>query len=228
MTNKYAKLVKELRNKRGLSQLDLANKLGISRTSYIAIEQGKRELTLSEADKLSEIFGTSIKEMVGGITPNYEKYKQMILAYIRNAKASDGRITKTKLAKLVYLADFAWFYSHLESMSGMQYRKIQYGPVPDSYFRAIDELFEDGKIDIDPNDDGAILISQTRNGEKVPLSEISKDEEKLIKNISEKWKNKNTKEIVAFTHNQLPYALCVDNEIIPYELITQENPEDVY
>ena len=228
MSNKYAQFIKELRTKRGFFQSELSIKLGMSRPSYIAIEQGKKELTLSEAKKLSEIFGVSLKEMESGISANYEKYKQMILAYIRNAGSKkDGRITKTKLAKLVYLADFAWFYSHLESMSGMQYRKIQYGPVPDSYFRAIDELFEDGQIEITPTD-GAMLISQTRNGAKVVLSEINKDEEKLIKNISEKWKDKNTKEIVTFTHNQLPYAVCLDNEIIPYELITQENPEDVY
>ena len=229
MSNKYAQFIKTLRNERGFSQSELAIKLGMSRPSYIAIEQGKKELTLSEAKKLSEIFGVSLKEMESGISANYEKYKQMILAYIRNAGSKkDGRITKTKLAKLIYLADFAWFYNNLESMSGMQYRKIQYGPVPDSYFRAIDELFEDGQIEINPTEDGAMLISQTRNGAKIALTEISKDEEKLIKNISEKWKNKNTQEIITFTHNQLPYAICLDNEIIPYELITQENPGDVY
>lgn len=229
MNNKYAQFIKTLRNERGFSQAELAIKLGVSRPSYIAIEQGKKELTLSEAEKLSEIFGISLKEMESGISANYEKYKQMILACIRNAGSKkDGCITKTKLAKLVYLADFAWFYNHLESMSGMQYRKIQYGPVPDSYFRAIDELFEDGQIKITPTEDGAMLISQTRNGAKVALSEIKKDEEKLIKNISDKWKDKNTKEIVFFTHNQLPYLMAENEEYVSYGLITQENPEDVY
>ena len=229
MRNKYVQFIKTLRAKRGFSQSDLSLKLGISRPSYIAIEQGKRELTLSEAEKLSEVFGVSLKEMESGVHANYEKYKQMILAYIGNAGSKkDGKITKTKLAKLVYLTDFAWFYKHLESMSGMQYRKIQYGPVPDSYFRAMDELFEMGQIEITPTDDGAMLISETRSGAKVSLSEINNDEEKLIKNISRKWRGRNTQEIVTFTHNQLPYAICSDNEIIPYELITQENPEDVY
>jgi transcriptional regulator with XRE-family HTH domain len=229
MSKNYAQFIKTLRIQRGFSQSELAIRLAISRPSYIAIEQGKRELTLREADKLSEVFGVSLKEMDSGVPANYGKYKQMILSFIRNAGSNKGCcVTKTKLAKLVYLADFAWFYSHLESMSGMPYRKIQYGPVPDAYFRVVDELFEDGQIEITPTDDGAMLISQTRNGAKVVLSEISKNEEKLIKDISEKWKGKNTKEIVTFTHNQLPYAICLDNEIIPYELITQENPEDVY
>jgi len=228
MSNKYAAFVKELRTKRGFSQSDIANKLGISRPSYIAIEQGKRELTFSEAEKLSDVLGVSLREMENGVASNYEKYKHMILAYLRNTGSKDGRIPKTKLAKLVYLADFGWFYSHLESMSGMQYRKIQYGPVPDVYFRAVDELFEEGKIEITPTQEGAMLIAQTRTGGKVTLSELSQEEEQFIKTVAAKWKGKNTKEIVAFTHNQLPYAVCSDNEIIPYELITQENPEDVY
>ncbi|MEK7176266.1 MAG: helix-turn-helix domain-containing protein [Patescibacteria group bacterium] len=229
MSTKYAQFIKALRKERGLSQLELAKKLGMSRPSYIAVEQGKRELTLSEAENLSAILGVSLKEMESGISANYEKYKQMILAYLRNAGSKkDGKITKTKLAKLLYLADFAWFYNHLKSMSGMQYRKILYGPVPDSYFRAVDELFEDGKIEITPTEDGAMLISQTRNGAKTILSEINKEEEKLIKDISGEWRDGKTKEIVAFTHNQLPYVICSDNEIIPYELITQEDPEHVY
>ena len=229
MSYKYVQFIKTLRVKRGFSQSDLSLKLGISRPSYIAIEQGKRELTFSEAEKLSEVFGVSLKEMGSGVSANYEKYKQMILAYIRNAGSKkDGKITKTKLAKLVYLADFAWFYKHLESMSGMQYRKIQYGPVPDSYFRAMDELFELGQIEITPTDDGAILISETRNGAKVSLSLINSEEGKLIKAISSKWRDRNTKEIVAFTHGQFPYLLANDDEIISYAVITQENPEDVY
>lgn len=228
MVNSYSKMIKDMRNEKGFSQSSIADRLGISRPSYVSIEQGKRELTFGEAERVSSIFGVSLDQIENGVIPNYEKYKQMILSYVRKASSKDGKIPKTKLAKLVYLADFSWFYNHLESMSGMQYRKIKHGPVPDTYFRAIDELFEDGQISITQTEDGAMLISETRNSRKVPLSLINKQEDKLIEKISVKWKLKNTKEIVAFTHNQLPYAICLDNEIIPYELITQEDPEDVY
>lgn len=113
-------------------------------------------------------------------------------------------------------------------MSGMSYRKIQYGPVPDTYFRAIDELFEAGQIEIKHTDDGAMLISETISGRRGELSKLNAEEKALIKNISKKWKNKRTQEIVAFTHAQLPYLVSHDNEIIPYEVITQENVEDLY
>lgn len=229
MTNEYFKLVKQLRTEKGLSQAEIAEKIGISRSSYIAFEQGKIELSLSEALKLSDIFGISLDEIRGGLRPNYTKYKQMILAFLRPDEGLGGNITKTKLAKLLYLADFAWFYKHLEGMSNMPYRKIQYGPVPDNYFRAIDELFEGGSINIDTcSQKDAILISQTETGGQEKLSELSPIEIKLIKDISMKWKDKRTAEIVKFTHEQLPYMICDDNEIIPYGLITQEDPDHVY
>ena len=155
----------------------------------------------------------------------------MILTYLRMNISKDGKIPKTKLAKLLYLADFAWFYDSLESMSGMQYRKIAYGPVPDIFFRALNELEEDGKIVIDrKNDDGEemFLISESESNKNEKIKTISVEEKVLMKKIAEKWKNKKTQEIVNFAHNQLPYFLCRDNELIPYELIIQEDPDMVY
>ncbi len=224
MITKYAKFIKNARLKRGFSQSDLALKLAISRPSYIAIEQGKRELTMGEFEKLASILNVSFEEVERGESPNYEKYKQMILAFLRTGE----KIPKTKLAKLLYFADFGWFYSHLQSMSGMQYRKIQYGPVAESYFGIIDEMFDKGEIDIAQTKEGAMLISQTRSGAKVDLSKINKEEVRLIKDIEKKWKGKKTNEIVDFTHKQFPYLYAQDNEVVSYGLFTQENPDEIY
>ena len=224
MSIKYAKFIRDARLKKGISQSDLASKLSISRPSYIAIEQGKRELTMGEFEKLSSVLNVSFEEVESGESPNYEKYKQMILAFLRMS----GKIPKTKLAKLLYFADFGWFYYHLQSMSGMQYRKIQYGPVAESYFGIVDEMFNNGEIDIEQTKDGAMLISQTRNGAKIDISTINKEERKLIKDIEKKWKGKKTAEVVNFTHKQFPYLYAQDNEIVSYGLFTQENPDEIY
>jgi hypothetical protein len=142
--------------------------------------------------------------------------------------SGDGKVPKTKLAKLVYLADFAWFYQNLESMSGMQYRRIHYGPVPDLYFRALDELEDEGKISRDNKGSDVILISENQGSKREELNKISKEEYKLIKKIAKKWRDKKTREIVNFTHSQLPFKLCEPDEIIPYELIIQEDAKYVY
>ena len=174
---------------------------------------------------MAGILGISLEEVEGGIRADYEKYKQMVLAYLRSGEGES--VTKTKLAKMLYLADFAWFYDKLESMSGMKYRKMQYGPVSDMYFRALDELEEVGKISISRVDD-SILISENRGSKKSPLDKLDNEEKELIEDIYIKWKDKKTREIVDFTHNQLPYRICASDEIIPYELITQEDPDHVY
>lgn len=228
MAKNYYKFIKDIRLKRGLSQVDVAKKIGISRSSYIALEQGKRDLSLAEAQKISDFFGVALKDIGNGTSSNYPKYKEMILAYLRNSGSDDGKLPKTKLAKLLYLADFAWFYNNFESMSGMQYRRNHYGPVPDMYFRALDELEDEGKINIDRTKNGVVLIREARRSEKDILSNITKDEIALIKAISKKWQGKRTQEIVNFTHNQLPFKICSPDEIIPYELIIQEDPADVY
>ncbi len=224
MVNEYFTLIKQVREKKGFSQSQIAQKLGIARTSYIAIEQGKRDLTLSEFEKLSDVLGVSLEDLERGQISNYKKYRQMIHAFLRLNKS----LPKTKLAKLLYFADFAWYYKKLESMSGMQYRKIQYGPVADAYFRLIDEMFDAGEIEIINTENGAMLISETRAGKKELLSDISKNELELMEDIDKKWKGKRTDEIVNFTHKQLPYMFAEDNDIVSYEVFGQENPEEIY
>ena len=228
----YIQKIKELRIKNNFSQESIAKVIGVSRPTYTAIEAGKQELSLEEAKKLAKFFNLSVDEFLSGdVSPNLEKYKHMILTFLRMNLSKDKKIPKTKLAKLLYLSDFAWFYNSLESMSGMQYRKIIYGPVPDTFFRVLDELEEDGKIIVDrKNENGkeCFLVSESESNKNEKIQTISTEEKSLMKKIAEKWKDKKTQEVVNFTHNQLPYSLCRDNELIPYELITQVDPGLVY
>jgi transcriptional regulator with XRE-family HTH domain len=216
--------IKNLREQKGISQADLAKRLGISRTSYIAVEQNKRDISLGEIEKLAKILGFSFEELEQKELPNYTKYRQMILAFLRK----NEEVTKTKLAKLLYFADFAWYYKHLESMSGMQYRRISYGPVADTYFRLIDEMQEQGEIAIEYKSEGAMMISETRSGAKINLDAITPEQDKLIGTINKKWDGKKTSEIVDFTHKQLPYLYAKDNELVSYGLFTQEDPDEIF
>ncbi len=229
----YMQKIKELRTKNKLSQEQVAQAIGVSRPTYSAIEVGKQKLNTDEVQKLASLFGITVDELLSGHIPDIAKYKHMILSYLRMNMSVDGKIPKTKLAKLLYLTDFAWFYDHTESMSGMQYRKIAYGPVSDTFFRALDELEEMGKIEIDRKHDDAknrdiILIGEAESNYNEKITTLNSEELILIKKIGTKWKNKKTQEIVNFTHNQLPYTLCRMDEIIPYVLITQEDPGTVF
>ncbi|MDY6367121.1 MAG: helix-turn-helix transcriptional regulator [Clostridia bacterium] len=55
----------ELRKINGLTQRDVATKLGISQPSYIRYENGKSEPTLSNLVKLADIFDVSTDYLLG-------------------------------------------------------------------------------------------------------------------------------------------------------------------
>ncbi len=232
MTMYMQRILKDLRIKNKLSQEEVAAAIGVSRPTYAAVEAGKQKLDTEEVKKLAHLYVLSVDDLLSGNIPNIQKYKHMILTYLRMNLSPDGKIPKTKLAKLLYLADFAWFYDTMNSMSGMQYRKIEHGPVPDAFFRAIDELEESGKILIDRKTDdkgrSMLLISESESNTNEKISTLSADEVRLMKKIGTKWKDKKTIDIVNFTHNQLPYSICKIDELIPYALITQEDPDKVF
>lgn len=215
-----------LRKRLQKTQQEMADALGMSRASYIALEQGRRKIQVEELEVIADILGTDVQVLLGS-SASEKKYQQMFFEFLRLGADSDGRIPKTKLAKLLYLADFAWYYENLESMSGMRYMKLQYGPVPKNYFMLVDEMASQGLITVKPKNE-SLLLSSTRSGEKEAADLLSAEEKRLIKKIARRWRGKSTRDIVSFTHNQLPYKTCYVGEVIPYELISQEDPDHVY
>ena len=157
-----------------------------------------------------------------------DRYKEIIRRFIKYAGADgDGRIPKTKLAKLLYLLDFSWYYDNLDSVSGLQYRRIAQGPVPDEFFRVIDEMYDAEEIDIKVRGK-AMMISLNEELDPVNNNLLSEAQDKRLREIAAQWKTANTQTIVDYTHSQLPWSYCGPSELIPYDAIIQEDPDHVY
>lgn len=145
-----------------------------------------------------------------------EKLKELIRACIHYGADDDGKITKTKLAKLVYLADFVYFYYKLEPITGVEYIKFKQGPVSKDFFKIVldtnlVEIVEKGK---------AKMCSLKKPFIKSSLSESEID---IVRMVCEKWKGKVTGEVVNFTHKQIPWKISFDGDTVPYSLIIQED-----
>lgn len=59
------KRLRDLRLKKGLKQLDLADMLGVSRTTYTQYETGRSEPDLATIIKLAQFFGVSVDYLLG-------------------------------------------------------------------------------------------------------------------------------------------------------------------
>ena len=213
----------KLREQSGLTQEAVAKCLSLSRQRYMLVEKGERDLSIEELETLAGLFGVSVVDFFNE-PRNNRKFLQMYFYILKHA-GKNSKVPKTKLAKLLYLADFRNFYEALEPMSGVRYIRREYGPVADIFFETTEDLFDNGKIDIEPYN-GALMIRSTTSDIGHDL--LSTSEKQRIREICSLWKNKRTTEIVNFTHQQKPWRACRDGEYIPYTLIVQEDPDHVY
>jgi transcriptional regulator with XRE-family HTH domain len=103
----------------------------MSRATYIRVESGEKSPTLDELQIISQVLGITIESLISDTRSEMdhpideEKYQQILENCIEFGADKDGKITKTKLAKLAYLVDFAWYYEHFTPLTGLQYRKLE-------------------------------------------------------------------------------------------------------
>lgn len=169
-----AKFIQEQRKKRNLTQEFLASTLKISRPTYMQIERGERDLTITEAKKLAEVFDIPFeiflegKENVKTIVKiegkkkqkpenrdeirisvpqeKAEKFEQTLL-YVLTKIGGKPNIGQTVLYKLLYFIDFDYYEKFEEQLMGARYIKNHYGPTPVMFVKLIDRMEKEGKIE---------------------------------------------------------------------------------
>lgn len=169
-----AKFIQQQRSKHGLTQEYMASELGVSRPTYMQIERGRRELTITEAKKLAAVFGMSLdhfmnekeehlprisiekgrkkamtkKEKIRISVPQEkaEKFKQTLL-YILWKICGKPNIGQTVLYKLLYFIDFDYYEKYEEQLIGAKYIKNTYGPTPILFAKIIEQLESEEKLE---------------------------------------------------------------------------------
>ena len=64
MENHFLDNIKRLRNEKGISQKEMANRLGFAQSNYNKIEKGIVELTVNRLYEIAEILGVSIFQIL--------------------------------------------------------------------------------------------------------------------------------------------------------------------
>ena len=87
--------LKELRNKIGLSQQELAKKINCSQTSIYRYENNLAEPDIKTLIELAKVFGISVDELVGADTPmldlrKFDPWNRKIIDTIKNLPPKDA------------------------------------------------------------------------------------------------------------------------------------------
>ncbi|MDO8436279.1 MAG: DUF4065 domain-containing protein [bacterium] len=241
-----AKFIQEQRKKRNLTQEFLASALKISRPTYIQIEQGKRDLTITEAKKLTEVFDISFENFLEGKEDaktivnieskkkqkqeagdeirisvpqeKAEKFEQTLL-YILAKIGGKPNIGQTVLYKLLYFIDFDYYEKFENQLIGAKYIKNHYGPTPVMFAKIIDHMEKRGKVEKIKSK--FYKHEQTKYlvnpNEALDLSALSAQELAHIDWEIDRLGDLTAMQISALSHLDTPWITAKEKEILEYE-----------
>lgn len=92
--------LRRARDDRGLTQAEVAQELGIARTTVVAIESGERKLRPEEMVRLAELYGQRLDELLRPAAPPRELAAQFRETFSRMAEESELRDAVTQLQQL--------------------------------------------------------------------------------------------------------------------------------
>jgi len=173
-----------------------ANKTHFSEKEYTKIENKIAPIIKNNTKQLYKNDEFIPTEYNGYTKLNKEKIINMIL-YLAN-----GCIQKTKLLKEMFYADFIHYKNTGSSITGLEYAKINFGPVPDDYEKIINECTKNNKIEYNINFKNEFEYHNIKSIEKPDKNVFSEEEIKTIKFIKEYFKNFTSTDIVNFSHQE--------------------------
>jgi transcriptional regulator with XRE-family HTH domain len=251
MSNIYKTLgekIKRLREQKGLSQEDVAKRLGILRVTLSQIESGSRKICAEELAAFARLFnittdilldleaeikvdfepekpGSAKKEPEIRISvpqKNLEKFKEVLL-YILNKVGSKPNIGETVIYKLLYFIDFDYYEKYEEQLIGATYIKNTYGPTPKEFGKIAEKMQENDLVKVK---DEYFQYPQTKYLPKRPadLTRFSATEIKLIDEVLDKLSDMTAKQISEYSHNDVPWLTTEKGKIIEYEKVFYRTP----
>jgi len=246
MVKDLYKKIKLLRKENSFSQEYIAKELGMSRPTYIQIERGERELTISEARKLASIFSMQLENLLASKKPkktkivlgkekmleiseekgiriivpraNIKKFKEVLL-YILEKVGAKPNIGETALYKLLYFIDFDFYEKFEEQLTGARYIKNHYGPTPIEFKKIVEEMEKKGELERVKSKYFQYNQKKYLPRREPDLRRLSAREIKHIDEVIARLSDKNANELTEYSHSDVPWRIHKNGEIISYESV---------
>ncbi|HBH46168.1 MAG: repressor protein [Candidatus Jacksonbacteria bacterium RIFOXYC2_FULL_44_29] len=239
------KFILEQRKKHSLTQEFLASKIGVSRPTYVQIEQGESDLTITKARKLADVFGIDFNDFVKGsdgsvpaeikkITKkektekqgmrisvpqkNLEKFREVVL-YILSKVGGKPNVGEAVIYKLLYFIDFDFYEKFEEQLVGATYIKNHYGPTPVEFKAIVGDMIRNGEI---MKVEGKYFNYPQRKYlpiRRPNLDVLSGREIEHIDAVLARLSDKNAKEMENYSHEDIPWKTAENGKPLSYESV---------
>lgn len=222
--------IKKQRKKLGLSQNDVAKRLGVSRPTYIKMESGERPLSQAESVRLKEIFasvgelGTHRDMRINVPQQHLEKFKQVLL-YVLQEVGARPNVGMTVLYKLLYFIDFDFYEKYEEQLMGLTYIKNTHGPTPREFVSVVRDMQASGELVEVKSKYFAHEQKKFLPNRKPDLSLLKAQELALIDDVLSRYAGKSATQLSEMTHRDTPWQASKEGKDIDYELAFYRSEE---
>ncbi|MFS9225601.1 helix-turn-helix transcriptional regulator [Streptococcus parasanguinis] len=97
----FSERLKNLRKQAGFTQVDVANKLGISQQAYASWERGSKKPTQDNLVKIAQILNVSVDYLVGNLYETSDELDDIELLFRMNSKGLTDEEKKTFKKELI-------------------------------------------------------------------------------------------------------------------------------
>lgn len=239
---KMGDFINSLRINRGITQGFMASELGISRPTYIQIEQGKREINIKEARQIARVFNITLEDLLNFcdmktrvILPedrlveksslevrvnrkDLDKFKQVIL-YLLEKVGSKPNVGETVLHKLLYFIDFDYYEKFEENLIGATYIKNHHGPTSVEFASIVENMQKNGELEAVKSKYFKYDQKKYLPLKKADLGLLSAREIEHIDGVIARLSDKNAGELEKYSHQDIPWMSAREGEPLEYESV---------
>lgn len=141
-----------------------------------------------------------------------DRLKQILLYILNNCVT----VWITKLNKLLFYIDFCAYRDLGQAMTGLSYRAIEYGPVPNRWEKVYSEFDEIYQIPKHTDKYSGNII--TTNIRDFDLSKLSEKEVRLLKYVCDNLGMKSSSQLTELSHEEdIWKKYCDSHDVIPFE-----------
>lgn len=248
---RIGKTIKNVREKAGMTQEDLARILGISRPAVTDIEQGRRRVSSDELVHLSKALGVSTDSILGlhsepeirvekktkrarpDIQPtirisvpqkNVAKFKEVLL-YVLGCVGAKPNIGETVIYKLLYFIDFDYYERYEEQLIGATYQRNHFGPTPMEFGTLVEDMISSREVARIQKPYFTFQQKKYLPLREPDLSRLNARELDVINDVLRRLSDMSAKQISEYSHKDVPWLTTGDGAIIPYEAVFYRTPE---
>lgn len=233
------------RKQENISQEDLAKYLDIPRSAISQIENGERSVSSVELCKLTKIFKTTADYLLGlenapeiklekrkkldATLPKedirisvpsakVEKFRQVLL-YLLERCAGKPNIGETVVYKLLYFADFNFYETYEEQLTGATYRKLPFGPVPAEFSAIVRQMENAGELQVVSDKYHDYPQKRYIPLIKADLHQLKASEKDMLDRVIAQFSDRNATWLSDYSHGDIPWKATADKDVIDYELV---------